>query len=313
MEKQSIKSLSLSQLENFLKEQGEPNFRAKQIIEWLYKKRVSDFDAMTNLPKKLIHVLSSNFVIKAISLVDSVKSNDGTKKYIFESICPEIVKFESVAIPSSEGGSERLTVCISTQAGCPMACEFCATGKQGFSRNLTSAEIVDQILLIEEDLSCRVSNIVVMGQGEPFLNFENLTTALDIINSDKYLGIGARKITVSTCGIIPKISDFAELNKQYGLAISLHSAIQEKRNELMPGVKNFSLNKLHEAVKSYIDSTNRRPTFEYLMLKDVNDTDEDLEALVSYVKDLHCHINLIKYNNTPGSRFKGSDNNTINK
>ena len=268
---------------------------------------------MTNLPKNLIETLSSNFVINSISLVESVKSTDGTTKYIFETISPEIVRFEAVAIPSTDCHHERLTVCLSSQAGCPMACEFCATGKQGFSRNLNAGEIIDQVLLIECDQNARVSNVVVMGQGEPFLNYENLINALEILNDEDYIGIGARKITVSTCGISPKILEFAKVNKQYGLAISLHSAIQDKRDELMPGVKNYTLNKLHNAFKNYIDSTNRRPTFEYLMLRNVNDTDEDLKALVEYVKDLHCHINLIKYNNTPGSKFKGSEQSTIDK
>ena len=243
-------------------------------------------------------------------MVDRAESADGTRKYIFESITPEIAKFEAVGIPSSGESDSRLTVCISSQAGCPMGCEFCATGKQGFGRNLEIGEIVDQILEIEDDFNKRVSNVVVMGQGEPFLNFDAVINALDIINNDKLIGIGARKINVSTCGILDGIKRFSGVNKQYGLAISLHSAIQSKRDELMPGVKNFKLDKLHDAIKNYIENTNRRPTLEYLMLREVNDTNEDLEALLSFTNGLHCHINLINYNSTEGSKFKGSKQKT---
>lgn len=193
-----------------------------------------------------------------------------------------------------------------------MACEFCATGHQGFSRNLTVGEIVEQITIAEKDLDSRISNVVVMGQGEPFLNFENLESALEIINDNKLLGIGARKITVSTCGIIPGIDKFAKINKQFGLAVSLHSAIQQTRDDLMPGVKNYKLVKLKSTIENYIKTTNRRPTFEYLMLKDVNDTEEHLSALVDFCKGMLCHINLIAYNNTETKTYSASSNNTIN-
>ena len=193
-----------------------------------------------------------------------------------------------------------------------MACEFCATGKQGFSRNLTVGEIVEQIILAEKDLDCRISNVVVMGQGEPFLNFENLESALEIINNNKLLGIGARKITVSTCGVIPGINKYAKIDKQFGLAISLHSAIQETRDYLMPGVTNYKLEQIKDAINNYIKTTNRRPTFEYLMLNGVNDTEDHLEALINYCKGMLCHVNLIAYNKTEGDKYSASSKNTIN-
>ena len=194
-----------------------------------------------------------------------------------------------------------------------MGCLFCATGKQGFKRNLTAGEIVDQIVEMQKNVGERIINVVVMGQGEPFLNFESLKDALEIINNKKIIGIGARKITVSTCGIIPGIKDFSSLNKQFGLAISLHSAVQETRNELMPGVKNYTLTDLKTAIIDYINTTNRRPTFEYIMIENVNDTEEELTALINYCKDILCHINLIKHNAVKDSTYKPSNNNTIKK
>lgn len=213
---------------------------------------------------------------------------------------------ECVAIPSFDKSSVQLTVCISSQAGCPMACEFCATGKQGFVRNLYCGEIIQQVLFMQKELDKKISNIVVMGQGEPFLNFNNTIDAMKLLNEKKILGVGSRKITISTCGIIPGINKFTNIDKQFGLAISLHSAIQEKRDKLMPGVKNYTLNHLKDAIINYTKKTNRRPTFEYLLIKGVNDTEEDLKALINYCKGMHCHINLINFNSVPDLKFQAS-------
>lgn len=297
MDKISIKSLKTAEILDFLKKHGQPKFRANQILEWLYLHQVNEFEQMTNLPNSLIDQLTSTFVIEKITAKDIQKSTDGCRKYLLElhnSDKPNSKSYiEAVGIPS-KSSSNRLTICISSQVGCPMDCSFCATGQQGFTRNLTVGEIVDQVLFVSNDFNIRASNIVVMGQGEPFLNYENLVEALEIINNPKLLNIGARKITVSTSGIIPFIRKFANIDKQYGLAISLHSAIQEKRNFLMHGTKNYNLKALRKALEEYISKTNRRITFEYLMIKDVTDTEEDLMALKNYCDSLLCHINLIK-------------------
>ena len=272
---------------------------------------------MTNLPKSLISALSVSFVITKPQLHAGQTSNDGTQKFVLEfpatSKDEKTVCVECVAIPSLNKNSEQLTVCISSQAGCPMACEFCATGKQGFSRNLYCGEIIQQVLFIQSVMNKQVSNVVVMGQGEPFLNFDNTIDAITLINNPKIIGIGSRKITVSTCGILSGIEKFAQVNKQFGLAISLHSAIQEKRNELMPGVKNFTLPKLKESIQKYINATNRRPTFEHLLINNINDTNEDLNALINFCKGMLCHVNLINLNSIPGSKFQLSNKSVADK
>lgn len=315
--KKSIKSLTIPELLAYAKNHNQPKFRVDQILEWLYFHQVDNFESMTNLPKTFIECLTRDFVIESLTTEDIKESSDGTCKFVLQSNCSienscEPIFFEAVGIPSLNKSSNKLTVCISSQAGCPMSCMFCATGKQGFCRNLTTGEIVDQIIFASKHFNQKVTNVVVMGQGEPFLNFQNLVSALEIINNPKCLNIGARKITVSTSGIINGIESFSKLNKQFGLAVSLHSAIQEKRNYLMPGVKNFSLNKLKKALINYIDKTNRRVTFEYLMLHGINDQTEDLNALINFCNGLLCHINLIKYNNVPNSEFSSSNNETIN-
>lgn len=317
MNKVSFNNLRFEDLRAFLEKNKQPSYRLEQILEWVYGREVDDFSLMTNLPKDLISKLTDSFVITKPQLHSSQLSSDGTKKYVLEMQSgvedEKPIFVECVAIPSLKESSNKLTVCISSQAGCPMACEFCATGQQGFIRNLSCGEIVQQVLFIQNDLGMKVSNVVVMGQGEPFLNFENLTDALDIINNSKIIGIGARKITVSTCGIIPGIDKFSKIDKQYGLAISLHCAIQEKRNQLMPGVKNYTLNKLKDSIKNYIEKTNRRPTFEYLLINNVNDTQEDLNALINFCEGILCHINLIKFNDVKDSKFKASSNAVIDK
>lgn len=310
-----IKQRNIKELTEFLNKQKIPQYRLHQILEWLYIHEVDSFEQMTNIPKSLIESLTRSFVNTKPECIYSIIAHDLTKKYIFKvennndsSSCSYL---EAVAIPSNTKNSKRLTVCISSQVGCAMRCNFCATGKQGFTRNLYVGEIVDQILYIQNDLNHKVSNVVFMGQGEPLLNFINLKDSLYIINN--YLNIGARKITISTCGIIPGILKFSEIKEQYGLALSLHSAIQEKRDALMPGVKNYTLERLREAISLYITKTNRRPTFEYLMLKSINDTQEDLNALIKYCKGLNCHVNLIKYNNVTENTYSSSPSSRINK
>lgn len=318
MTRQPIEILSLNQLEEFVKKNNQPKFRALQIAEWLYVHNVNDFSSMTNLPKAFINKLSSCFVITNIHANKTLISKDGTRKYILQLTDTnkdndQTAYIETVGIPSANKNSNQLTVCVSTQVGCAMACKFCATGKQGFSFNLNPGSIVKQIMYASKDFNQRVSNVVLMGQGEPFLNYDNVMSALEIINSPKLLNLGARKITISTCGIIPGINKFSKINKQYGLAVSLHSANQQTRNFIMPGVINYNLDKLKKSLINYTSSTNRRITFEYLMIKGINDSEDDLNALKEYCSNILCHVNLIKFNSISESKLIASDDQTISK
>lgn len=302
-----IKTYSPKELEAVVKELGQPSFRAKQLFEWLYGKGAQSYDEMTNLPAKFRAQLAEEHPLYNPEVLEHAVSQDGTHKMILE--YHDGVRVETVGIPSRSG--DRLTVCFSTQAGCPMACAFCATGKEGLSRNLTPGEIVDQVLTVQRLMNRRVSNVVGMGQGEPFLNYENVLATLRIMNNSKGLGIGARHICVSTCGIIPGIKRFASEPEQFTLAVSLHAAKQQTRLELMPKTEKFPLSQLKQALLDYIEATNRRVTFEYIMIKDVNDTESDLQELLQFCKGLLCHINLIPINAVPDSPYKPSSQRTI--
>ena len=242
-------------------------------------------------------------------IIERLDSKDGSSKYLLELYDENIV--ECVAIPSS-GTRDRLTLCLSSQVGCPMACSFCATGAEGFTRNLLIGEMVDQVNVVQRDLNARISNIVIMGQGEPFLNYENTLGALRIINDPKGIAIGARKITISTCGILPGIIQLSKEPEQFTLAISLHSARQEIRDKLMPLVANYPLGNLRRAIIDYITETNRRVTFEYLLLDGINDTQKDLDALISFCKGLLCHVNILPMNPVQGSTYQPSPQKVVN-
>ena len=302
-----IKSYSLPELNDLIADLSQPAFRAKQIAQWLYLHRARSYDEMTNLPASLRSVLKKRFPLFVPTIVECAASSDGTKKYLIE--YEDGARVETVSIPARN--SERLTVCFSTQAGCPMACSFCATGKEGFIRNLSPGEIVDQVLIAQEDAGRRVSNVVGMGQGEPFLNYDNSIAALRILNDPKGLAIGARHISVSTCGIIAGINRFAQEPEQFTLAISLHAALQNVRDALMPKVAKDNLNVLKSALQSYVEKTNRRVTLEYIMIRDVNDTKEDLEALCSFCSELLCHVNLIPMNAIDASSHQPSLHSTV--
>lgn len=304
-----IKTYSYDELVSCLKELSQPAFRAKQVFEWLYGKFVQDYEEMTNLPSALRAQLAIEHPLYVPTVLEEAVSSDGTRKYLLS--YHDGVVVETVAIPSRSG--ERLTVCFSTQAGCPMACSFCATGKEGLIRNLTPGEIADQILVVQKKMDRRVTNVVGMGQGEPFLNYQNVLAALRIINHPKGLGIGARHICVSTCGVIPGIDAFSDEPEQFTLAVSLHAARQDVRLALMPKTTAFPLDDLKEHLERYIAKTNRRVTFEYIMIKEVNDTGSDLDALLSFCGGLLCHINLIPINAIPESPFKPSDPETVDK
>ncbi len=301
-----IQSLNISQLPQLVADLGQPKFRAKQLVEWLYLKNVSSYDEMTNLPKGMREQLGESHPFYKPAVVDKQVSKDGTRKYVLE--YSDGARVEAVGIPST-GKKERkdepkhLTVCFSTQAGCAMACAFCATGHEGLTRNLSSAEMICQINAVQEDFGYRVTNLVSMGQGEPFQNYDATLDALRFANSKNGLGIGARHITVSTCGILGGIQKLANEPEQFTLAVSLHSAIQETRNSLMPRCANIPLTKLKEALFSYTTASGRRVSLEYLLIDGITDTPESLEALKQFCDGLLCHVNLLNVNEIDGSPY----------
>ena len=295
-----IRLLTLEELQDLVKELGQPAFRAKQLNEWIHDKNVCSFDEMTNLPAALREKLSERFSFNVpVELVKQV-SKDGSRKYLLQ--FSDGVSVETVGMPNRN----KLAVCISSQAGCAMGCAIRATGLAGLSRSLTAQEMVDQVLHVARDFGERVTSVVFMGQGEPFANFDATVQALRILNDPDGLAIGARHLTVSTCGVIPGIRRFAELPEQFTLAISLHSAIQGTRNQLMPGVKKYTLLRLHEAIQLYVEKTGRRPTYEFAMIDGINDTNPEMQALVDFCAGTLCHVNLIQLNNIPDSPFRPS-------
>lgn len=295
-----IRLLDLEELQNLVKELGQPAFRAKQLNEWIHEKNACSFDEMTNLPVAMREKLSERFSFNVpVELVKQV-SKDGSRKYLLQ--FADGVSVETVGMPNRN----KLAVCISSQAGCAMGCAFCATGLAGLSRSSTAQEMVDQVLHVSRDFGERVTSVVFMGQGEPFANFDATIDALRALNDPDGLAIGARHLTVSTCGVIPGIRRFAELPEQFTLAISLHSAVQGTRNQLMPGVKKYTLPRLHEAIQLYVEKTGRRPTYEFAMIDGINDTNPEMQALIDFCAGTLCHVNLIQLNNIPDSPFRPS-------
>ena len=277
---------------------GQPQFRVKQMEEWLWKRAATSFDDMTNIPKALKSELAERYVVGGVSELSCQNSTDGSRKYLLQYLDGTTV--ECVGMPSAH----RLSVCVSTQAGCAMGCAFCATGAAGLVRSLTAEEIFAQIAHVQKDFGSPVTSIVCMGQGEPFANYPEVLKALRMFNNPVALNIGARHITVSTCGVIPMIAKFAQEKEQFTLAISLHSAVQTTRNALMPKVRRWSLVRLHDTLAMYTQKTGRRPSYEYALIAGVNDTEGELESLVNFCRDTLCHVNLIQLNDIPGSPFK---------
>lgn len=308
-----IKAYSYEALAELLKQLGQPSFRADQLANWLYAHSVTSYDEMENLPKTLRMTLCENHPLYTPTVINRQISKDKTRKYVLE--FHDKTRVETVAMPSEKDsfGHQRMSVCVSTQVGCPMACSFCATGKEGFLRNLLPGEIIDQIKIVEEDTGIVATNIVTMGQGEPFLNYENVLAALRFANHPKLLGIGARHITLSTCGIIKGINHLSQEPEQFTLAVSLHCAIQKTRNKLMPKVANENLSTLKECLIAYVKRTNRRISFEYILLEGITDDEASLAALISYCKDLLCHVNLLPVNKVEGSLFSPSSTSTTKK
>jgi len=294
--KPSIYSLQLHEMQEWLKEQGEPKFRAGQIFDWLYKKRVKNYDDMSNLSKGLRDKLSNSFDITTLNTLVKQTSSDGTIKFLFQLY--DGYSIETVLMRHEYGNS----ICVTTQVGCRIGCTFCASTLGGLKRNLEAGEIVAQVVEVQralDETEERVSSLVVMGIGEPFDNYDNLMSFLRIVNHEKGIHIGARHMTVSTSGIVPKIYKFAEEDMQINFAISLHSANTELRSKLMPINRAYKLPDLMEAVKYYVNRTGRRITFEYGLFGGENDQVEQAEELAALLKGVKCHVNLIPVNYVP--------------
>ncbi len=292
-----IKSLFDYEIENLIVENGYPKFRAKQIVSWL-QKGIEDFSSMTNLPKQLINFLSDTCYISCAKIERKLVSKlDDTVKYLFSFLDGESV--ESVVMKYNHG----YTICISTQVGCKMGCTFCATGKSGYSRNLTASEMLSQIESAQKDLGIRISNVVLMGMGEPLDNYDNVIRFLKLVSSENSLNIGMRHISLSTCGVVPKIYELADLELQLTLSVSLHAPNDEIRSTTMPINKAYNISELLKACRYYIKKTNRRISFEYAMIDSVNDTDECAKELSQKLCGMLCHVNLIPVNSVKGTNY----------
>lgn len=302
-----LSGLTLKEIEKITDELKASKFRARQIHNWIYLKSVKNIDEMTDLSVKFREELKKIAVVSDVKIKVKQESSDGTLKYLLEypdGECVETVlmRFDNRA---------NLTACVSSQVGCAVNCSFCATGKRGFIRNLTYKEIVEQVLTIQRDTGLKVTNVVFMGQGEPLLNLDNVLKAMELFNES--FQIGARRLTVSTSGIIPQINRLAELDMQSTLALSLHAPNHEIRRKLMQIEDKYNMTDLHKALKNYVDKTGRRITIEYLLIKDLNDTIESAKELAYYLKDIKCNINLIPYNPTAENDYQRPSNNSIMK
>ena len=297
-----IKSLQFHELVNKVREFGQPLYRARQIADWLYQKRVQSFDEMTDLPQGLRKRLAEQFDFSKIDIVRVLGSRDTTRKFLFQ--LSDFSLIESVLIPASPAlygsRSDRRTICISTQVGCAYGCKFCASGLEGFSRNLRPNEIVDQIIAVERENGEKIDNIVFMGMGEPLANFDNVMRAIRIINAPWGLGIGARHMTVSTSGLAPQIRKLADEPLQIRLAISLHGATDEARSQIMPINRRYNIEILLSACDYYTSRKKQRLTFEYILIAGVNDSDEQARLLAGHAKRLSAKVNLIPYNTVHG-------------
>jgi 23S rRNA (adenine2503-C2)-methyltransferase len=307
-EKPSVYSLQLHEWKVWLSENGEKPFRAEQIYDWLFQKRVSSFDEMSNLSKGLRDKLADSFELTTLKTIIKQTSSDGTIKFLFE--LHDGYSIETVLMRHDYGNS----VCVTTQVGCRIGCTFCASTLGGLKRHLEAGEIVAQVVNVQKALDEtdeRVSSVVIMGIGEPFDNYDNMLSFLKIINHDKGLNIGARHITVSTSGIIPKIYQFADEDMQINFAISLHAPNTELRSKLMPINKAYKLDDLMEAVRYYIGKTGRRISFEYGLFGGVNDSVEHAEELARLLKEIKCHVNLIPVNYVPERNYVRTPRNKI--
>ena len=303
----NIKDYNLEELKEELTKLEEKPFRAEQIFKWLFVDRVKSFDEMTNLSLNLREKLKQNYDICNFEIVRKLESKDGTKKYLFGLNDGNAI--ESVLMEYHFGK----TVCVSSQIGCKMGCKFCASTGIPFVRNLTSGEIVEQILAIEQDIEDKISNVVFMGIGEPFDNYDNVINAIKILNNQKGLNIGARHISISTSGVVPSIYRFADEKVQCTLSISLHSANNKTRSSMMPINNAYNIQELIKACKYYIEKTNKRISFEYALAKDNNDNQKDADELVELLQGMLCHVNLIPINKIENGKYIKSSNENIIK
>ena len=303
----NIKEYNLDELQDELVNLGEKKYRAEQIFKWLYVDKVKEFDEMTNLSIELREKLKKEYTICNFKILKKQESSDGTKKYLFDVLDGNAI--ESVLMEYHHGK----TICVSSQIGCKMGCKFCASTGIKFIRSLTCGEIVEQILAVEQDIGDKISNIVFMGIGEPFDNYDNVMKAIKIINNQKGLNIGARHISISTSGLVPMIYKFADEELQCTLSISLHATNDEKRSNMMPINNKYNIKELMEACKYYINKTNKRISFEYALAKDNNDNLEDAKELVKLLKGMLCHVNLIPINKIENGKYTKSTNENIIK
>jgi 23S rRNA (adenine2503-C2)-methyltransferase len=308
-EKPVLKGMSLEELQEFVESLGEKKYRAAQLFSWMYARGAQSFDEMTDVSREFRAVLTGKASLGEMEIIrKSVSPKDGTAKFLFR--LHDGLMIESVLIPSEDQGrpndsaetahhstepQQRLTLCISTQVGCPLDCKFCATGTMGFLRNLTAGEIVDQVIQAQRHAPRRITNLVYMGMGEPMLNYDNVMKSVDILTDDRSLNIGARHITISTAGYADRIRQMADERRRVKLALSLHSLDNEKRTRLMPITKKFSVDELVEALEYYYRKTRYRPTFEYIPFDGFNDTEADIKRFVKLSKRIPCKVNIIPF------------------
>jgi 23S rRNA (adenine2503-C2)-methyltransferase len=305
--RENLKGLLIPELEVLLNRIGEEKFRARQIFQWIYQKRAKNFQGMSNISKKLKEGLDWHFDIRSLKILKSATSADGTQKIVFET--ENMSQIESVLIPpislnknettTDDEEINRLTLCVSTQAGCPLGCVFCATGYMKFQQNLTCFEIVDQIIQAQDRADKKITNIVFMGMGEPLLNYDNVMKSIEIINHELGFNIANKHITLSTSGIVIGINKLADEGKKFKLAVSLHSLDDEIRTSLMPINKKYPLGELLESVIYYYQATKIRPTFEFILFDGINDRKEDLKKMIMLSKQIPCKFNLIHFHSSP--------------
>lgn len=300
----NIYGITRNKLEEYFVSNNYPKFKATQVFEGIYKKRVDSFDKISNIGKEVIEKLKLDYSFDILDILTKQEDIDVTK-YLFK--LKDDNKIEAVLMNHDYGTS----LCVSSQVGCNMACSFCESGRLKKVRNLETYEMVEQILKIEQDKNIRISHIVLMGIGEPFDNYDNVMDFINIINDNKGIDIGARHITVSTCGLVPKIKEFANDQKQVNLAISLHAPNQELREKIMPIARAYKLEDLIKTIKDYLNDTNRRVTFEYIMLKNVNDSIDNALELSKLLRGINCYVNIIPYNETSHIEYKKSSKDAI--
>ncbi len=303
----NIKKYNLDELKEEIENLGEKKYRAEQIFKWIYIDKVKEFDDMTNLSIELREKLKKEYTMCNFNILKKQESSDGTKKYLFDVLDGNAI--ETVLMQYHHGK----TICVSSQIGCKMGCKFCASTGIKFVRSLSAGEIVEQILAVEQDIEDKISNVVFMGIGEPFDNYENVMKAIKIINNQKGLNIGARHISISTSGLVPMIYKFADEEMQCTLSISLHATNDEKRSSMMPINNRYNIKELMEACRYYIKKTNKRISFEYALAKDNNDNLEDAKELVKLLKGMLCHVNLIPINKIENGAYVKSSNENIIK